>query len=249
MKELLGISEGNYFSLLLLSDGSVYSYGDNFNSELGLGEKSLLSTNTPKLIPSLPFVKQIAAGMAHSVALTNNGLVFAWGKNNFGQVALEIRGNVKSPVQIRPLKNIQSVSAAIGYSLALDANGTVWQWGSDTTREDSPLQKPTGLQNIVWIGAADTFSLALNNQGELYWWSPPSYSPLGPFAPTLPEKFSFDKKIIAVSVGVCHALFQTENGNVYGFGENYAAQLGDTLGVQHPNIPIKLNLGNVRDVK
>ena len=127
---MLGLSEGNQFTLLLLSDGSVYSFGENEEGELGLGEIALQSTNIPTLIPSLANVKQIAAGSTDAVALSNDGLVFAWGKNDYGQVSLGIKENVKSPYHIKPLLNIKSVSAACGYTVALDNDGHVWQWGS-----------------------------------------------------------------------------------------------------------------------
>ena len=249
MKELLGISEGNEFSLLLLSDGTVYSFGENKNSELGLGESAPPRTTLPKHLPSLSNIKQISAGMTHAIALTKDGLVYAWGKNNYGQVSLEIKGNVKSPYLVRPLKNIESVSAAIGYTLALDSNGHVWQWGSDSSKDVSSLEMHDGLQNIVWIGATDPFALALNDLGELYWWGSPTYFSQNPNAPTLPGKFPFDKKIIAVSAGVSHVLFKTTDGTLYGFGENYDSQLGPFYKAWDPNIPVKINIGRARSVK
>lgn len=253
MKDLVGISEGDAFSLLLLSDGSVYSFGENENDELGLGESEPQSVHLPKLIPSLTSVKQIAAGLSHGVALTTDGSVYAWGKNNFGQVSLMIEGNVKTPYLIQPLKNIKSVSAAIGYTVALDTYGSVWQWGSNSSKAKAPLKKLDGLQNIVWVGATDPFSLALNDQGELYWWTSPTSYTQSATAPPLPAKYPIDKKIIEVSAGVNHALFKTVDGTLYGFGENYAFQLGaltSTWGeLWNPNIPIIMNIGKLSSVK
>lgn len=43
---------------------------------------------------------QIVSGYAHSLALTDEGLVYAWGANTYGQLGIGNKSNQLSPVQI-----------------------------------------------------------------------------------------------------------------------------------------------------
>ena len=63
-------------------------------------------------------VQAIAAGVGQGLALRQNGVVIAWGRNDSGQA------NVRSG-----LLNVKAIAAGGGYSLALLGDGTVKQWG------------------------------------------------------------------------------------------------------------------------
>uniref|UniRef100_A0A8D3CRY5 HECT and RLD domain containing E3 ubiquitin protein ligase 4 n=1 Tax=Scophthalmus maximus TaxID=52904 RepID=A0A8D3CRY5_SCOMX len=75
--------------VLFCTGGQVFSWGQSRYGQLGLGIKGQ-SVSTPQVVQSLqgiPFA-QIAAGGAHSFALTLSGAVFGWGRNKFGQLGL-----------------------------------------------------------------------------------------------------------------------------------------------------------------
>ena len=63
MVKLQAASEGDYFTLFLLADGTVYSFGNNENYELGFGAKSL-QVDIPQKIPGL---ESIATGLQPDV--------------------------------------------------------------------------------------------------------------------------------------------------------------------------------------
>jgi len=66
--------------------------------------------------------KQISAGGEHSLALTEDGIVIGWGKNDKGQINIPEFGERK----------VIQISAGINYSLALLEDGTVRGWGTDS---------------------------------------------------------------------------------------------------------------------
>ncbi len=64
----------------------VYAWGRNMQGQLGVGDR--LERRTPVAVEGLwglPIL-QLAAGDAHSLAITASGSLFAWGDNHFGQV-------------------------------------------------------------------------------------------------------------------------------------------------------------------
>jgi alpha-tubulin suppressor-like RCC1 family protein len=66
----------------------VYAWGQNSAGQLGLGDRR--DRHAPAVVDALwalPVV-QLAAGDAHSAALTSNGHAFIWGSNHFGQLGL-----------------------------------------------------------------------------------------------------------------------------------------------------------------
>ncbi|CAH1402584.1 unnamed protein product [Nezara viridula] len=77
---------GNQFSLALTTSGELYSWGkgDNFR----LGHASDEHVRFPKLISAFKgkVIKEVAVGMVHVLALTDNGEVYAWGKKEYAQM-------------------------------------------------------------------------------------------------------------------------------------------------------------------
>ncbi|GLC36844.1 hypothetical protein PLESTB_000776500 [Pleodorina starrii] len=82
------LAAGRAHSLALTASSQVLSWGDGASGQLGLGDRRPRRAPTAVgALWALPVV-QIAAGDAHSVAVTSNGHAFAWGCNYFGQLGL-----------------------------------------------------------------------------------------------------------------------------------------------------------------
>jgi alpha-tubulin suppressor-like RCC1 family protein len=77
---------GNGQTLVLLTDGRLYSWGDNWAGQLGLGRRGMELSPKRFRSPDNVAYQALATGSATSYALTIGGNVYAWGANHVGQV-------------------------------------------------------------------------------------------------------------------------------------------------------------------
>ncbi|MFC5468275.1 RCC1 domain-containing protein [Cohnella suwonensis] len=150
------------------------------NGKNALGQLANYSTGgTSSMIDIPEKVSQVAAGFDHSLALTENGTVYAWGDNTYGQVGIgSAKGIVSGPQKIEGLPPIAEIGAGFRHSLALDREGRVWVWGNNIagqlgTGDRVDLRKPTkiGLPGQAFsIAAGHRFSLATLDNGKVYGW-------------------------------------------------------------------------------
>ena len=90
----------------------------------------------------------VAAGQNHTVAVTTDGQLWAWGANSGGQLGDGTTTNRHSPVRIGEATNWASV-AAQGNTVAVTTDGQLWAWGHNssgqlgdgtTTNRHSPVR-------------------------------------------------------------------------------------------------------------
>ncbi len=135
---ITAVAAGTGHSLALASTGSVYAWGFNASGQLGDGTTVNRTAMTAVHLPDGAAVATIAAGEAHSLAVTTTGAVLAWGSNVFGQLdsALVASLPVDSPLPLQPLglpplTTFVAVAAGIDSSYAVTSTGVVWVWGGD----------------------------------------------------------------------------------------------------------------------
>ena len=85
----------------------------------------------PDLEPPAPgtTVVQLAAGYHHVCALTDDGAVYCWGRNDVGQAGGGSRRHVARPTRVRGLPPIARVSTVASHVCAVAVAGGVWCWG------------------------------------------------------------------------------------------------------------------------
>lgn len=101
----------------------------------------------------------IAGGSYHCLALREDGTVWAWGDNEYGQLGDGTTTQSSTPVQVSGLSEIIAVSCGAHHSLALKSDGTVWAWGCNsygqlgdgtTIHRTTPVQV-SGLNGIITV--------------------------------------------------------------------------------------------------
>lgn len=70
-------------------------------------------------------------GISHRFVLTHDGDVYAWGKNDHGQLGLGDRVDRKTPTIVEPLRgrDVNTISAGDGYTLIACDRGAVLACG------------------------------------------------------------------------------------------------------------------------
>jgi len=168
--------------LALASNGKVFSWGDNENGQLGLGNDKSFSRgqNEVKALSNLP-VYMIAAGGSHSFALTLSGTLFAWGKNSSGQLGLGDKEDRKIPTLVESLrsKHITYVCCGSEHTAVLTKFGRIFTFGcgkngqlghNNLNQESNPKQvlELTG-DTVLQIACGSSHTLALvEGNGNLY---------------------------------------------------------------------------------
>ncbi|KAI4884474.1 hypothetical protein NFI96_014102 [Prochilodus magdalenae] len=124
---------GNQHCMALTNDGQLFTWGQNFKGQLGLGKgkPSLLSPQPIKSLCGIPLA-QISAGGHHSFALSLSGAVFGWGRNNAGQLGLGDTEDRYTPACVNSLSLKKTVFISCGeeHTATLSKGGTVFTFGS-----------------------------------------------------------------------------------------------------------------------
>lgn len=186
----------------------------------------------------------VSAGYMHSLALTDDEGVVAWGDNSRGQLtipdschddieaiaaggyhsmALDNDGRVyawgdnsagQSTVPATARSDVRAIAAGLLHSVALHKNGKVIAWGDAMFGQ---IYAPSGLDKVIAVSAGAFHSVALRNNGMVFVWGDNSFR-----QGVVPEKALSD--ITAVSAGYFHNLALTASGEVIAWGNNTSGQ-------------------------
>ena len=241
--DVVAIDCGNENALFLLKDGTVWTCGPNNYGQQGFSGAPAYVFE-PVMIPGLEHIVQISSGWGHCMALSEDGKLYGWGRNNCGQVGNGTTKNVKDPVLL-PLPAIVDVECGGKYTMAVDAEGHLWGWGendqgqlmdSGKKKVTEPVRLETGFA-IQEIACGGSTSYALSEDNRVYAWGRNDFWQLGikngksskvPVMAELPE----DLKILDVYAYNTHTAILTEDGGYWTWGMTRCGQLGNG---KHPS--------------
>lgn len=125
---------GHHNGILLASDGSLWSWGDEDLGwrVLGLNNPKLRNTVSLRRIGTDKDWVDIAASYCHCLALKQNGTLWAWG----GNYAHQLGDGTTAKDQPEPVPSVEGndwrqIAAGGTHSLALKKDGTLWAWGQN----------------------------------------------------------------------------------------------------------------------
>ena len=180
-RKVLQVAAGSLHTICMTEDGAMSAFGRNDEGQLGVGDTE------NRLVPTLlrgelenKSVVQVAAGCTHTVFVTGDGLVFAWGHNVDGQLGIGDTENRLVPTLVTgQLQGKQIVYAAAGdfYTLCITADGALFSWGGNDngqlgvgdTEERSLPTLVTGLhgKQVVHVAAGACHAIRLQHSRRL----------------------------------------------------------------------------------
>jgi len=238
------VRAGCHHALALTSTGRVLAWGYNVFGQLGDGLNT--DSNVPVFadMPQGVKVKAITAGQYHNLALASNGTaVFAWGRNQFGQLGNGTRTDSNTPVLVGLAGvTLTTLTATFGDSLAVTTQGQVLTWGDNGFGElgdnlalagtTTPVfaQVPAGVKVVGAVGGSFHF-LARTDTGDVLAWGDNTFGQLGDDTFTqrnVPTFADLPPGATATTLGAGnrHSLALTSQGQVLGWGQGSSGELG-----------------------
>lgn len=183
----VSVAAGGYHSLGITADGKLWSWGANsFYSALGDGT-NVSSRNTPTEIGAGINWVSISAGLFHSLAISSDGKLWAWGRNLYGALGDGTNIDRNVPTQIGTATNWVSVVAGFYCSYGMTADGKIWAWGNNgngqlgygtTISTNTPTQIGIAT-NWTSLSAGGGSGYAFTSAGEFWAWGANNYGNLG----------------------------------------------------------------------
>jgi alpha-tubulin suppressor-like RCC1 family protein len=186
------LAVGNH-TMTIKSDGRLWGFGHNGAGALGNGGSGFYSSPI-QTSASGTYWKSLASSGGgasdHSAAIRNDGTLWVWGNNLFGQLGDNSNSIPKyTPVQtISGGANWKSVALGEFNTAAIKTDGTLWCWGvnfvgqlgrSDTTHRSSPVQTVAGGTNWKEVACTDDNVIGIKTDGTLWLWGSNGFGKLG----------------------------------------------------------------------
>ncbi|WEB44512.1 chromosome condensation regulator RCC1 [Streptomyces yunnanensis] len=226
---------------LALKNGRVWAWGRNENGQLGDGTTSAKNTGVtkPVAVQGLDKVKAIAAGCHFSLALRQDGTVWAWGANSHGQLG---NGNIgtdrNTPQQVPNLEGVTALAPGAYHSAVLTSDHKVKTWGyggtgdlgNDSTANSSTPVDVQHLEGVAKLYGGTYHSYAVLEDGTVKGWGRNGAGQLGDGTKThRTTAVSLDglTGVRELAPGVDHTLALRDDQSVVAWGANVSGQLGN----------------------
>ncbi|KAM5577981.1 ultraviolet-B receptor UVR8 [Rosa sericea] len=204
-QSLEAVACGGAHTLFLTQAGRVFATGLNDFGQLGASTDVPYATEPVEVSGINKQVVQISAGYYHSCAVTEDGELYMWGKNSYGQLGLGKRGAkaVHVPTKVECLAGITIRMVALGseHSVAVTDGGESLSWGGGSGRLGHGPE--SGILGI--------------------------FKSTSEYRPRLIKKLE-GTKVKTAAAGLLHSACVDENGSVFVFGERAVDRMGSLKG-------------------
>ncbi|MBQ6498688.1 MAG: hypothetical protein IJI48_02165, partial [Ruminococcus sp.] len=235
------ISAGYNHTVLLKEDGTVWSWGDNYYSQMANGNYN--SHGADELYPLGGSITGGGAGAGKADYLHRDFTYMGTGDLDITAIPTEARVSASEKLTTDS-RYVVSVAAASNYTVAATNDGNVYLWGTINSTTYYYATKFTAFSNIISVAAGYEHFLALSSDGYVYAWGKNDKGQLGDN--TNINVFDTAKKTQTVAqaaedqvdgkylynitqisaFGNTSAALRSD-GTVWTWGDNSSAQLGD----------------------
>ena len=248
------MSAGDFHTLGLRSDGSIWGWGLNQNGQIG--DKTSLDRMVPTQIGTDKKWTVISASKAHSVGVKSDGTLWAWGRNFDGQLGdvtgvdktfpIQVfmtpaaAGSTTAPTATAADKIWASAGAGSNFTVGLKSDSTVYTWGGNERGQlgNGTSAAPALATNVptliaslkaLNISVGNLHVLAIRPDGSLFSWGANELGQLGNGKSTdgkLPVQVGTETDWKMVAAGGFHSLAVKVDGSLWSWGSNSDGQLG-----------------------
>ena len=190
-----GNRTNNYGNAALKDDGTLWSWGYNYNGRLGQNQASTLKASSPVQIPGTTW-KSASNAYGATMASKTDGTLWSWGYNYFGQLGQNQTSSsgsnsYSSPTQIGSGTdwNGAQYTLKLGriFAGAIKTDGTLYTWGYSNkgklghNEEATHYSSPTQVPGTTWslFTAGQESSGAIKTDGTLWTWGQNDNGQLG----------------------------------------------------------------------
>lgn len=210
--------DGGYYDPVPEINPNGYDHNQDCINEEVIG----IHSKSPIEMPTLSGVtKDIAIGYGHAIILENDGSVWSFGCNLYGQMGNRNYNNKienAKPQKILDIDKVVKISAGFRQSFAITENGDVYMWGLNSKVENGyKLLNSSSPVKVDGINGKDTkeivggydIAFALMNYGDIYTWGANTNHVAKDQKDQIlaPVKMLISKKITSVAAGIDMILF------------------------------------------
>jgi alpha-tubulin suppressor-like RCC1 family protein len=234
----IAIAAGFAHTIALKSDGTLWAWGANNQGQVGTGAPGSDVLSPLQVVTDHDWIS-VEAGSDYNVALKSAGTLWAWGRNDYGQLGDGTTTPSYSPKQIGTDKDWTSIAGnGWDFVTALKSDGTLWAWGlnsygqlGDGTTNNWYSPKKIGADN-KWISSSSgwNFTLAIKSDGTLWAWGRNNIGQLGDGTTSdsyVPKQITTVKtNWISIAAAAEHTLALKSDGTLWAWGYNGDGDLG-----------------------
>ncbi|MBO5453067.1 MAG: hypothetical protein J6A69_03775 [Clostridia bacterium] len=205
---------GYCHTVAILTDGSLYAWGNNEYGQLGNGNN--VSLDTPVKIGE--DFTDVSVSFASTYALKKDGTLWSCGLNDSGQLGI---GNIEnSNVLIKIMDDVKSVYADFYTCAAIKKDNSLWIWGSsdgaswnDASYSAIPVKR---MENIEKISLGLAFNVVKKTDGGIWGWGNNVYGQLIPDSTMLiiPEPIALSGDILDFDCNIDSVMIKKNDGTI-----------------------------------
>jgi len=198
----------------LTDQGSVFCWGQNSYGELGDNSTTSSSSPVEAQLPSGAYARHVSADNEHTCAIMEDGSMYCWGYNGYGQIGDGTTTNRHTPTAVLLPSGVTAANASTSnrHTCAIMSNNSTYCWGNDNSNRlgdgsglsyHQPIATvdfPSGMY-AVSVDSGPQHTCTVMNDDTIYCWGVGASGQLGYGTPNSYENGPIQANLAVVQVG------------------------------------------------